>query len=203
MYWEMASRMRDAGESALLVDVTKVELSVLRFFTEITHLTIRGGGRKCQLEGLPASLQDLCLLEVEWDTLDCLQVLADLRVLDCRFGKIHHPEGLAKCAALQVLDLLRAAGLNDLDFIQNWIGLKWIKIEDCMTIKRFPDLKNLHSLKRVIVERCKGLNDLSAFTSAPNLEDLILLEMYSIKSATLSAWRQAGIQCVFYRELAN
>src|SRR5689334_19615159 len=93
-YHEMALTMRDAGESALMMDLTKVELRVLRFYSEITHLTIRGGGNKWRLDGLPPSIQDLCLLEVEVDNLASLQSLTDLRVFDHRLGNIHQTEGL-------------------------------------------------------------------------------------------------------------
>jgi hypothetical protein len=182
-YHEMALAMRDAGESALTMDLTKVELSVLRFYSEITHLTIRGGGKKWQLDGLPQSIQDLCLLEVEMDTLASLETLTDLRVFDHRLGNIRQTEGLEKCPKLQVLHFLRVAGLNNLEFLPGLKNLEWIKISECMNVKRFPDLNNLPSLRRVIIERCQGLIDVSAFNSAPNLEDLIILESESIKSS--------------------
>jgi hypothetical protein len=88
VYREMALAMRNAGESALTTDLNKVELSVLRYFPEITHLTIRGGGKKWRLDGLPSSIQDLCLLEVKMDTFDSLQSLSDLRVFDFRLGSV-------------------------------------------------------------------------------------------------------------------
>jgi hypothetical protein len=180
-YHEMALSMRNAGQGALMMDLTRVELSLLRFYSGITHLTIRGGGKKWRLEGLPQSIQDLCLLEVEVDTLASLQSLTDLRVFDYRLGNIHQTEGLEKCTTLQVLHFLRVAGLNDLEFLPGLKKLEWIKISECMNVKRFPDLKSLDSLRRVIIERCQGLRDVSAFTSAPNLEDLIILEAESLR----------------------
>jgi hypothetical protein len=177
----MALAMHDAEESALMIDLTKSELGALRFYSGITHLTIRGGGREWQLDGLPPSLQDLCLLEVELDTLDSLQFLTDLRILDYRLGDIHQAEGLENCTALQVLHFLRVPGLNKLEFLQSLKSLECIKLSECMNVKRFPDLKSLHSLRRVIVERCQGLIDVASFTSAPNLEDLIILEVEGIK----------------------
>jgi hypothetical protein len=86
-------------------------------------------------------------------------------------------DGLRKFTTLQVLHFLRVDGLNNLEFLSALQNLEWIKLSECMKIERFPDLKSLHSLSRVIVERCQGLLDLSAFTSAPNLDDLIILEV--------------------------
>lgn len=180
-YHEMASAMHDVGESALIVDLTKVELSVLRFYSGISHLTIRGGGRKWQLDGLPESIQDLCLLEVEVDSLASLMSLTDLRVFDHRLGNIHQTDGLEKLLTLQVLHLLRVDSLNNLEFLRGLKKLEWLKISDCVNVNRFPDLRSLHLLRRVIVERCLGLQDIAAFSSAPNLEDLIILETGSIK----------------------
>lgn len=180
-YREMALAMRDARESALTTDLNNVESSVLSYFPEITHLTIRGGGKKWQLDGLPSSIQDLCLLEIDVDNFDCLQSLSDLRVFDYRFGSVRQADGLRKCTALQVLHFLRVIGLNNLEFLPGLRNLEWIKLSECTNIERFPDLKSLHQLRRVIVERCQGLHNLSAFTSAPNLDDLIIMEMENLK----------------------
>lgn len=180
-YQQMALDMQDAGESALIIDLDNVELGVLRYYAQITHLTIRGGGKKWQLNGLPTTIQDLCLLEVKVDAYDSLQSLNDLRVFDHRLGSVGKTEGLENFTALQALHFLGVDGLKNLEFLPGLRNLEWMKFSGCMDLERFPDLKSLHSLRRVIVERCQGLLELSAFTSAPNLDDLIIMEMENIK----------------------
>src|SRR5436190_13684730 len=116
-YREMALAMQVEGESAVTTDSNNLESSVLRYFPQITHLTIRGGGKKCRLDGLPPLIQDLCLLEVRVDTFDNLQSLSDLRVFDYRLGSIRQADGLGRCTALQVLHFRRVEGLNNLEFL--------------------------------------------------------------------------------------
>src|SRR3954469_5169426 len=147
---QMASAMQLAGESALTVDLTKTDLEVLNYYAGITHLTIHGGGKKWDLNRLPVSIQDLCLLEVQVETFDSFHSLSDLRVFDYRIGNIHHAKGLEKCTKLQVLQFLRIDGFNNLEFISNLEKLEWIKISECMDVERFPDLGRLRSLRRII-----------------------------------------------------
>jgi len=172
---KVAMRMQESGRSALIIDLTKNDLDDLHHFSGITHLTIRGGGRKCELAKLPATIRDLCLLDIEIDSVETLQCVEELRVLDYRFGRLSDIRGLARFANIRVLQCLRVEGLRGMDFLQAMTVLEWIEVSGCADFRQFPELRKLHSLRRVVVEDCEDFGDLSAISTASALEDVIVL----------------------------
>src|SRR6266446_1004526 len=166
---QLAEAMVASNQTALSVELDRLnvrDFSFLRFFQGITHLSIKGGALR-SLQEVPESVLDLCLLSVELDELSALSYTANLKVLDVRNCRIASLAGLDSLSNLRIVEFFATHGLDELTAISWLSGLRWIKICDSKTLEGFPNLSNLLSLRRVILEGCSGIKDLSSLATAP------------------------------------
>jgi hypothetical protein len=78
---------------------------------------------------------------------------------------------------LQYLELWRVSGLTDLDVLAELRELEYLRLEQLKQVVTLPSFRKLARLRRVVLEDMKGIHDLSPIADAPNLEELLVVQM--------------------------
>jgi len=182
---KLAFDMKEGKQIALSVDIerfTKKDLSFLKHFDHITHLSIRGCSHK-QIEKIQSlnNLIDLSLLSVKANDYSFLLPMKKLEILDIRLGSSKDFSLLGKLENLKALCFLKINNLKDVSFLSNIINLQYFSINSCKNVTSFPNLSNLNKLRRVHLETMNGLNEIDGISKAPNLSELIVIQSNSLE----------------------
>lgn len=98
-----------------------------------------------------------------------------LRILE-RFGALRSL-WLEGVGAIEYLEIWLVRGLSDLTPLAELKSLRYLFLQALKQVRRLRSLARLSSLRRAHVETMSGLEDLAPIADAPNLEQLLLVDM--------------------------
>lgn len=189
---KIADGMKEKGQTFLQVDAEKLmdkNLSCLKLFDHITGLSLHGFNQsQIKKAVFPKKITDLYLLSVRVQDYSFLLPLKNLEILDIRLGGSKDFSALGNLTNLKSLSLLKILSLHDLSFISKLHRLQFLKVDSCKKISTIPNLIDLRCLRRVHLERMRGLTDISGIANAPKIEDLIIMESESLLPENLECF---------------
>jgi hypothetical protein len=168
-----------AGLTSLRLGPTRSkrsDLSPLRRFPALRTLTVAGHTKGIEVLAHLLELEQLMLRSVTTTNLQYLEHLPKLWSLDIGLGGIHDFGGVEGKGTVKHLQLWRIRELPSLDVIGSLPNLQNVSLEALPQIRAFPKLVNSLALRRVVIDNLKGLQDFSAFESAPALEEFGFLQ---------------------------
>jgi len=130
-------------------------------------------------------LDNLLFLGFTLKSLDVVRPLKNLEMLWVRFGSVPDIAPVAELPKLKALELMRIRKLGDLSPLSAVKTLQYLALGDMKQVEAMPDCSQLKALRRVYLDTMNGITDLSGLTTAPNLEDLIVVNS-KIESAVFN-----------------
>lgn len=104
--------------------------------------------------------------------------LPALQALEVSFGsRTSDLSGLAEIPTLSFLDINWSRRPDALDGLGAVRSLEYLSVSACSQVTAVPDLSRLERLRFVIIESQKRLTDISGLALAPNLEQVLLVNM--------------------------
>jgi hypothetical protein len=120
-------------------------------------------------------LEELSLLGFTFMSLDVVRPLKNLERLWVGFGSVQDIAPVAEAPQLKALELMRVRKLGDLSPAAGVKTLQYLALGDMKQVEQMPDCSQLKALRRVYLDTMNGITDLSGLTTAPNLEELIVV----------------------------
>lgn len=154
----------------------KPDLSVLSRFTDLRELYVEGQHKNIEVLGELTALEDVTLRSVSSPGLEYLTNQPRLWSVDIKLGGIRNLSALAAVPALKYLEVWQVRGLADLSVIAELVTLQNLFLQDLPRVVTLPNLEHCRSLRRVVLQNLKGLQDLSQLASAPALEEFELVQ---------------------------
>ena len=154
----------------------RVSLQPLRRFETLRELTIIGQQEEIDVVGGLRSLERLCLISVKLPSLDMFRPLRCLRALELKFGGTTNLDAAPDIGRLQYLEILRVNGLSELGVLSRLPHLEYLFLQHLKRVCTLPSLAACAALRRVHLDRV-GLTDLRGLADAPQLEELLVLDM--------------------------
>jgi len=151
----------------------KPKLSSLLKFDRLCDLVLDGQQNDIEVISQLPQLEELVLRSVTVGGLEFLKKLKHLWLLRVVLGGISNLAALKGMNSIKSLELLRVRGVKDIAVISTLIGLQYMGLQDLPRVLAIPDLSQLRSLRRVLLENMKGLKNVSSLAKAPALEEFI------------------------------
>lgn len=148
-----------------------IPLGLIERFDNLKELWIEGHERQPEALSNLRNLQRLSLRSCTFDNLQFLTPLRQLRWLEIKLGGTTNLEVLPELKRLEYLELWMIRGLADLSSLGN-STLKWVFLESQPRVAALPDMRHMHRLCWLYIDKLKGLRDYSPLRMAPALEDL-------------------------------
>lgn len=137
-----------------------------------------GGLRDVDVLGSLSSLRRLLLAGFKHLDLSPLRSLPTLEAVELSFGsRTGTLSALADIPTLRYLDVNRSRQPHALAGLGDVRSLEHLSISACSQVTTVPDLSDLRSLRIAVIEGQKRLTDVSALALAPNLEQVLLINM--------------------------
>ena len=155
----------------------RYSLSILRRFPALRELYLEGHTKDFSAVGDLQELEELTLRSITLPGLDILTRLRKLRSLDIKLGGTTNLELLPSVGRLRYLELWMIRGLSDLTAISQLRDLQYLFLQALKNVTTLPTFATLSNLRRVHLEAMKGLNDLQQVADAPQLEELLAIDM--------------------------
>jgi hypothetical protein len=155
----------------------KLDLSVLRRFTDLKTLYLEGQTKGIEVLSELRRLEDLTLRSITLPDLTLLLPLDNLLALDLKLGGTRDLGLLPRVGKLRYLELWMVKGLTDISAIGHLPNLRYLFLQALRRVEALPDLRQALDLRRVHLETMKGIRDLGPLATAPALEELLLVDM--------------------------
>jgi internalin A len=152
-------------------------LRLLERFVSLKKLFLEGHTKDIEVIGQLKAIEDLTLRSITLPNLAILKPLRQLRSLDLKLGGTKDLTLLPQIGKLRYLELWMVKGLTDLEPIADVHTLQYVFLQALKRVTRLPSLRELRLVRRVHIETMKGLSDLKAVADAPNLEELLVVDM--------------------------
>jgi hypothetical protein len=154
----------------------KPSLLPLSRLQSLRVLYLEGQSKDIEVLGELKHLEDLTLRSITTRDLGYLAGLSKLWSLDIKLGGIRSFKGIEGKESIKYLELWQIRDLHSVDVVGSLSGLQNLFLQSLPHIKSLPELRNSKSLRRVMLQNMKGLNDFGAFGNAPALEEFALIE---------------------------
>ena len=119
-------------------------------------------------------LETLALRSISKPTnLDFISNLKNLKDLIVQLGSFDDVSMVATLKHIRFLQLWRLAKLKNIDFVREMSELQYLFIETLNGITKFPNIENLHKLRRIQANVCKNLTDFSEIEKSKSLTDFV------------------------------
>ncbi len=167
---------------------TRKQSHSLRFlerFRSLRHLYLEGHKKDIEVLGHLVNLESLALCSVTLPDLSILRPLVRLLSFVLALGGTRNVTLLPEIGRLRYLEIWLVRGLSDLSAIAEIRTLQYLFLQALKRVTVLPSLGRLHLLRRVHIETMKGLNDLQPIADAPNLEDLLVIDMRHLTADAL------------------
>lgn len=152
-----------------------LDLSPILNFKHLTSLGI--SEYDLNIEKVISQLIDLKSLHLQSISkpanIDFITTLKNLEHLIIQLGGICNLDNLSKMEKIKYLQLWRIAKLNDINFISDMRGLQFINLETLNQISKFPSVRKLEKLRRVMIASCKQMKDFSELEYSNSVVDFI------------------------------
>lgn len=163
--------------------VRSPSLRPLSRFGDLRDLSLDGDGRLGDM-GVLGGLESVEVLRLGRRADLDLAVIARLPrlwYLELSFGSLSSPVAtLLEAPALRWLDISWIRSLSGLDGVGAMRQLEGLSLGQLSRLDALPDLSGATGLRTVVIEKCRGIRDLSALAAAPSLERLFLVDMPQI-----------------------
>lgn len=130
-------------------------------------------------------MRDLTLRSVTAPDLRPLTHLHGLRSLDLKLGGLRDLTLLPDVGELRYLALWMIRGLTDITSISALPHLQKLHLQSLQQVRTLPDLSRCVALTHVHLETMKGLTELESLGTAPNLEELWLVDAGNLQPEVL------------------
>ena len=158
-------------------------MGILSRFRELKKLLLEAQTKNFQVVSSLTSLEELTLRSITLPDLSPLVPLRRLMSLAIKLGGTRDLGLLPQIGELRYLELWLVKGLSDISMVGQLPHLRYLFLQALKQVDRLPDLSQNLALRRVDLETMKGLHDLRPLTSAPVLEDLVLVDMPQLSVA--------------------
>lgn len=108
--------------------------------------------------------------------LEFLKLMPELQVLELYTTTIDNYDALNEINTLRELLLNNTRQHEDLSFIGSLSQIEKLSLLNLRQLEKLPDLSGCKGLKRVFLWDCKKLKDIQALATAPNLEQLGIVD---------------------------
>lgn len=160
----------------------KLSLEFINRFTNLESLFIEGHKKDFEKIGGLNKLKSMVIRSVTLPSLQPIkEISCDIEELDIKLGGTSNLDLLPDFKKLKYLELWKINGLEDISPISEVVSLQYLFLQAIRNVTALPDLSKLKKLRRVVLETMKGIRDLSAFRSAPVLEELALVDMKQLQ----------------------
>ena len=156
---------------------TAHSLRILERFGALRSLWLEGHHEDFDTVGTLESLERLSLRSMTLPGLSMLTDLDRLRSFELKLGGTTDLGALPEVGAIEYLEIWLVRGLSDLTPLAELKSLRYLFLQALKQVRRLPSLARLSSLRRAHVETMSGLEDLAPIADAPNLEQLLLVDM--------------------------
>lgn len=159
----------------------KPRLQTLSRFQSLTHLYLEGQQQGIEVLSELKTLEDLTLRSITTEGLNYISTLPRLRSLDIKLGGIKNLSAIANKESIKYLELWQIRGLSDIGVVSSLGGLQSLFLQSLINVRAIPDLSKLCKLRRLHLEKLKGLKDVSAIRHAPALEEFLHISAQNIQ----------------------
>ena len=156
-------------------------LTVLRRFPSLRTLYLEKHTKDIEVIGELAQLEDLTLRSITLPDLRILLPLQNLLSLDLKLGGTTNLELLPEIGRLRYLELWQIRGLEDISPISDVEHLQYLFLQSLTRVTALPDMRRLTTLRRVVIDTLKNLENLAPLRDAVALEQLLLVAMRHIR----------------------
>lgn len=130
-------------------------------------------------------VEKLTLRSITMPNLRLLSAMRSLWWLDIKLGGTKDLRSIPEFN-LKYLELWQILGLDDLEFLGETVGLQHVFLQALSRVTRLPDLGRLSELRKIHLEGLRQVSDLAPVARAPNLEELVVLEMAMLTPAAFA-----------------
>ncbi|HEX8623359.1 MAG TPA: hypothetical protein VF718_15430 [Allosphingosinicella sp.] len=155
----------------------RFSLDLLSQAPGLRDLHLEKHSRGIDIVGTLRGLRRLSLRSIALNDLEPFASLPELRKLEIRLGRLDSISAAAAMARLQYLELWMVRGVSDLEVLSELGSLEYLRLQSLKHVAELPSLRSLTRLRRVVLEDMKGLRDLRPVAEAPNLEELLVINM--------------------------
>ena len=156
---------------------TRFSLKPLERFASLRRLSLEAQRKDIAALATLRELRDLTLRSITLDDLSLLKPLTQLRSLSIKLGGTTDLSLVPEIGRIEYFEVWMVRGLHDLGMIDRMDHLEHLFLQTLKHVKRLPSLGPLKRLLRVQLMTMKGLTDMRPIADAPNLEDLMVLDM--------------------------
>jgi hypothetical protein len=167
----------EAVELGIGATKARLDLAVLGRFGGLESLFLEGQTKHLEVVSSLTALDDLTLRSITMPDLSLLLPLRRLRSLDLKLGGTRDLTLAPRVGELRYLELWLIRGLDDVSVVGRIPTLRSLFLQALRNVVRLPDLRGATSLHRVHLETMRGLRDLEPLTTAPALEQVVLIDM--------------------------
>jgi hypothetical protein len=164
---------------------TRLDLHALSRFRTLRSLYLEGQTKNIDVLATVTTIEELTLRSITLPNLDLLAPLSALRSLDIKLGGTRNLAGLAALEQLCHLELWMIKGLHDVRGIAALASLRYLFMESLRQVTELPNLQRCVDLVRIHLQNMKGISDLSPLATAPNLRDIVLVDMGHLELSSL------------------
>lgn len=154
----------------------KPSLAPLNRFRSLQVLYIEGQSKDINVLSELLELESVTLRSVTTPDLDYLGRLPKLWSLNIKLGGIRGFKGIEGKESVKYLELWQVRDLRNVNVAGTLPGLQNLFLQSLPHVGFLPQMRQLASLRRVILENMKGLSDFTALEAAPALEEFALLD---------------------------
>ena len=160
----------------------RLSLAPLEHFTSLRQLVLVRHDRDIDVIGRLRTLQRLTLVSLKLPDLNDFRTLSALWSFALKLGGTTNLKALPEMGHLRYLEIWRVNGLSDLSIIRELHELEYLFLQHLKKVENLPSLAPCQRLRRVHLDRVR-IHDLEAIAAAPQLEELLLLDMPQLREA--------------------
>ncbi|WLD14560.1 hypothetical protein [Planctellipticum variicoloris] len=149
-------------------------------FDKLKCLYVEAQTKHIEATSQLTSVETLCLTSITLPGLELLTPLKRLQSLRLSLGGTSDLAALPALGSLSYLHLVMVRGLADLSMLARLPSLQSLYLQALKNVTVLPSFRGLKALRRVHLETMKGLTDLAPVAEAPNLEELIAIDLRQI-----------------------
>jgi internalin A len=167
----------------------RLSLRTIARFHDIRKLSLEGYTKDVEVIGQLSELSFLTLRSITLPNLSILTSLRNLKGFALKLGGTKDLSLLSKVGRLNYLELWMIRGLTDVSAISELVSLRYLFLEDLKSIQTMPSLQRLTSLSRCDIDNLKGLRDLTPIAAAPNLKEIVVVNMGHLSPGSFESFR--------------
>ena len=155
---------------------TNLDLTPISRFKNLKYLYLKEYSKNIESAvSQLTKLETLALRSISKPTnLDFIANLENLNDLIVQLGSFDDVSMVASLKNIRFLQLWRLSKLKNIDFVSEMGQLQYLFIETLNGITKFPNIENLHKLRRIQANVCKNLTDFSSIEKSHSLTDLVI-----------------------------